>query len=152
MLISKGTHVAFGMSSGRLLRASGSMLHDPIGAAWPKDSLLVATFRHGKRLASDEEKAGAPKHYLGREYAAHIGTIDLPPRSIGEWKRIGEVETLYYERPGIRAPGRYYHHFGRRRLEAFFKKGKAILYKRGSAYRLEMGKGSVATDLGIIFP
>ena len=152
MLIAKGSYVAFSLQSGRLVRASGSLLHDPTGDSWPKDSMLVANFRRGRRKASDEEKSGDPKHYLGREYPAHIGSIDLPPRSIREWKRVGAVQTIYYERPGTRAPGRFYHHFGKRRLEAFFKKGKAVLYKRGSAYRLEMGKGSIATDQGIVFP
>jgi hypothetical protein len=152
MLIAKGHEVAFKLQDGRLKRVSGSMLHDPSGHDWPKDSMLVASFKRSGRPATDAEKEGPPKHYLGRHHEARVGSINLPPRSLEEWKRVGEVATIYYERPGTKAPGRFYHHFGKRRLEAFFKKGKAVLYKRGSAYRLELGPGSIATQDGIVFP
>jgi hypothetical protein len=152
VLICKGHNVGFKLQTGRMVRASGSMLHDPSGDSWPKDSVLVASFRRNGRTATDEEKAGDPKNYLGRQYEAHIGSVSLPPRSLDQWKRVGEIATVYYERPGTRAPGRFYHHFGKRRLEAFFKKGKAVLYKRGSAYRVQMGDGAVFSDRGIVFP
>jgi hypothetical protein len=152
VLICKGAHVSFRLQNGRLVHARGSMLHDPSGDFWPKDSMLVTTFRRSGRPATDEEKSGDPTHYLGREHQAHVGSVKLPPQAISEWKRVGQVATIYYERPGTRAPGRFYHHFGKRRLEAFFKKGSATVYRRGSAYRLEMGVGSIATHNGIVFP
>jgi hypothetical protein len=152
MLIAKGTDVSFELESGRLVRVSGSMLHDPTGDYWPEDSMLVMSFRRNGRLATDDEKSGPPKDYLGREHKARIGSVSLPPRSIKEWKRIGDVKTIYYERPGTKSPGRYFHHFGKRRLEAFFKKGKAVLYKRAGAYRLELGDGAIASDRGIVWP
>lgn len=124
------------------------MLHDPSGQDWPKDSLLVCAFRRGRRPADDQ----TAKHYLGREYQAHVGSVQVPPRELTSWKRVGDIATIYYERPGTKAPGRYYHHFGKRRLEALFKKGNAVLYKRGSAYRVELGAGSVADDRGLVFP
>jgi hypothetical protein len=152
MLIAKGQQVAFRLQSGKMVRASGSMLHDPTGEFWPKDSMLVASFRRSGRPATDEEKQGDAKNYLGREYKSHIGSIELPPSALSAWKRIGGIETIYYERPGTKAPGKFFHHFGKRRIEAFFKKGSATLYKLGASYRIEMSPGSIATDRGIIFP
>jgi hypothetical protein len=152
MLIAKGQHVAIKLETGRLVRARGSMLHDPTGEFWPKDSMLVTSFRRSGRLATDEEKQGDPKSYLGREYEARVGSVNLPPQALSEWKRVGEIETVYYERPGTKAPGKFFHHFGKRRIEAFFKKGDATLYKLGSAYRIEFGVGAVLDDRGIVYP
>jgi hypothetical protein len=152
MIIAKGQDVAFKLQSGRIVRPRGSMLHDPTGQDWPKDSLLVASFRRSGWPATDAEKSGDPKNYLGRQYEAHVGIVNLPPKSLSEWKHIGDVATIYYERPGTRAPGRFYHHFGKRRIEVFFKKGSATLYKREAAYCVDLGSGAIADDRGIVFP
>jgi hypothetical protein len=128
------------------------MLHDPSGKSWPACSLLIVGFDRRGRVATDDERKGAPKEYLGRKYEPRIGSVELPPRSLSEWSSLGEIETIYYVRPGTKAPGKYFHDFGKRRLRAFFKKGKATLYRRGSAYRVELGRGCIAHHDGIVFP
>ena len=81
----------------------------------------------------------------------HEGLVELPPRDIKSWKRIGEVKKIYYRREG-RHRGLFKHEFGKRRLWAFFKRGEATLYKLGGAYRLEMGRGCIWDSRGIVFP
>lgn len=152
MLICKGSRVHFVMKDGRKISAKGSMLHDPKGRYWPKNSMLVVVFQRGTRLATDDERAGAPKEYLGRTHKAHVGSVELPPKPLSEWDPLGEIKTLLYVRPGRKAPGAFYHHFGQRRIEAFWKKGKAFLFKRGSAYRIQMSRGSLADDRGVVYP
>jgi len=152
MIICKGSHVHFIMMDGNKISARGSMLHDPSGRYWPKNSMLVTTFQRGSRKATDKEREGAPKEYLGRTHEAHVGSVELPPKALSEWDYVGEIKTILYVRPGRKAPGRYYHHFGQRRIEAFWRKGHAHLYKRGGAYRFQMGRKSIADDRGIVTP
>lgn len=152
MLICKGLRVRFIMKDGGEVSPRGALLHDPSGKYWPKNSMLVVGFKRGRRRATDDERRGAPKEYLGRTHDARVGSVELPPKQLSEWQARGEVATILYVRPGTKAPGRYYHHFGKRRIEAFFKSGKARLYQRGSLYRVEMGQGSLADDRGIVFP
>ena len=152
MLIVKGNRVKFVLKDGTKISASGLMMHDPSGRYWPKNSMLVASFSRGGRLATDKEKSGAPREYLGRTHPARIGSVNLPPKPLGDWDYVGELKTILYVRPGRKAPGAFYHHFGQRRIEAFWKSGKAHLYRRGSAYRVQMGKGSLADDCGIVYP
>jgi hypothetical protein len=151
VFICKGTQVRFKMKDGCTIKARGAMLHDPVGHSWPRCSLLIAPFQRGGRAATEAEKDGAPKEYLGRTHEYHVGKLDRPPSSLSEWERVGEVATIYYVRPGRKAPGRFYHHFGQRRLAAFYKKGKAILYKRGSMYRVELARGCIVDGRGIVF-
>jgi hypothetical protein len=156
VLIAKGNRVKFilkddtGVPERGTVR--GSMLHDPTGKSWPKNSLLVTSFNRSGRLATDAEKRGAPKEYLGRTHAARVGSVNLPPKALSEWTYVGELKTILYVRPGRKAPGAFYHHFGQRRIEAFWKKGRAHLYRLGSAYRVQLGNGALADDRGIVHP
>jgi hypothetical protein len=152
MLICKGSRVRFILKDDREISPRGALLHDPTGRYWPKDSMLVVSFKRGGRRATDAERKGAPKDYLGRNHEARVGSVELPPRSLSEWQYVGDIKTILYVRPGTKAPGSYYHHFGGRRLAALFKSGKAKLYKRGSTYRVELGSGSIADDRGIVYP
>jgi len=149
MLIDKGFDVGFTLASGKELDIAGDMLHDPDGESWPSCSLLFLKVKRGPPV----EMPSDARWYFGRGYEAHQGSVELPRKALESWKPIGEVETIYYERPGLRAPGKFRHGFGKRRWQALFKKGKLpTLYRLDGAYRLELGRGCVATDLGIVFP
>lgn len=149
-LVAKGSDVGFALIDGRNIDVSGSMLHDPEGSAWPSCSLLICVFKRGR---TSVEMTGDERRYFGRGYRAHEGSVVLPPKSLVEWKRVGEVKIIFYERPGMRAPGYFAHTFGRRRWQAMFKKGKLpTLYKLGRAHRLELGPKCSLDDRGLIYP
>lgn len=147
MLIARGHDVSFVMADGRDIEVSGALLHDSSGKAWPKCSALIATFKRGPAVEMDAES----KDYFGRGYDAHEGRVELPPRDLKAWKLVGEVKKIFYERTG-RHHGLFQHEMGKRRLWAFFKSGKATLYRLGRAYRLELGKGCIWDSRGLVFP
>lgn len=145
------------MHDGPERRAHGAMLHDPKGVSWSKCSLLFVKFAHGRAPATAAQKRGAPREYLGKTYNAHVGTVELPPKNLSEWDRVGEVKEIFYTRHGTKASGRFRHVFNAPRgmmHVVFAVKGtrKVILYQRGSAYRIELGKGCIADDRGIAWP
>jgi hypothetical protein len=155
MLIRKGSQVRFELDDGRELAAprGSSMLHDPAGTKWGKCSLLFVSFRKNVRKPTEKELAGAPKDYLGREHSARVGTVELPPRALASWEKVGHVKEIMYVRHGTKARGGFYHPFGVRTALMLFRKGRhPILYKRGSAMRLELGGDCIADDRGIVYP
>lgn len=157
MLICKGTRVRLHLADGRILSPRGSMLHDPKGRYWPKNSLLIGGFTRSGGDLSDEQYRGAPKDYLGRNHTPHVGYVDLPPKRIGEWVDVEEVVRIDYVRGGTRAPGGFRHHFGKprglMRLVHLVKgKRRVILRRWGRFYRVDMGPGSMADSRGIAFP
>lgn len=154
MLIAKGRNVRFLMKEGGTVHGVGAMLHDPDGRAWPKCSLLVMPFRKTSQRATEDQMDGDAKHYLGRTYEGRLGSVSLPPKALGGWDRVGLVEEIQYFRTGVKAPGGFFHPFGKRGFWGrLFKKGKLpTLYKRGNACRLELHSGCIVDDRGIAFP
>lgn len=155
MLIVKAHRVAFDLMSGRKVTAAPTygMLHDPSGEDWPKDSVLVMRYtRSGRAIKSD----GAMASYLGGDYQARSGEADLPSRSLEGWKKLGDVKTIYYVRTGKRAPGGFYHHFGKgAALEHKIFRGegdKPVLYRKGKTLRLELPAGSTLNWRGFVWP
>jgi hypothetical protein len=150
MLIAKGSAARFELENG-WAHASGTMLHDPSGSSWPSCSLLFASFKRGGREATKDERAA--REYLGREYEIRVGTVTLPTRDLSAWTEIGPVSRIEYTRPGTKAPRRYFHNFGERRLAGLFRKGELpTLYRLGRVYRLELRKGCTVDDRGIVHP
>ncbi len=153
MLVAKGEHCWLKLEGGGSVSPRGAMLHDEAGTTWSKHSILFLPFHRSGRPASDAQTKGAPRHYLGREYEIRVGSVDLPPRALSAWTRVGPVERIEYARPGTRAPGNFYHDFGKRRLAGLFRKGRnPVLYKCGRAYRLELGAKSISDSRGIVHP
>ena len=160
MLVCKAYEVGFELISrrGKLwCPKTAAMLHDEDGTSWPKCSVLIARFTHSLRRATDEEVKGAPKNWLGRKYDADIGSVDLPPRSLSSWTRVGDIRRMYYERIGTKAPGRYQHGVNKPRglfhvVWLFKGDGEATLYKRGRVWRVEMSKNCIFDDRGIVYP
>ncbi len=155
MLLCKGTNVVFKMQEGGSHHAA-AMLHDESGRAWSKNSLLCATFRKSSDEPTDAQYKGAAAAYFGDKYNARVGSVDIPPKELSAWEKLGEVKEILYTRRGKNA-GRFFHKFNSpkgvyRVIFAAKGNGKAILYRRGSSYRLELGKGSIADDRGIVFP
>jgi hypothetical protein len=144
MLICKGFAVSFKLASGKTVKAPGGygLLHDPGGKDWAKCSGLIAPFSKG---GSEIDDAKA-KDYFG--HTARGGELKLPPRSLGEWKKLGVVSEILYtrRRPG-RLPAdhqdRYYHPISN---------GTATLYRRGRMLRIELGPGCDWSYRGIVSP
>ena len=158
MLIVKGRAVRLHMAEGGpMVRPRGAMMHDPNGRAWPSCSVLIGPFTAGKRAATPKEYEGTPKEYLGRTYSPHVGSVDLPPKSLDAWQEIGLVTRIDYVRTGRKNPGGYRHVFNKPRgaLWVVFLikgKGKAVLRRHGRFYRLDMNKGCLLTDQGFVYP
>lgn len=150
-MIRKGTKVLIELADGGDVVPQGALLHDPTGKWWPVRSCLIGSFdKHGSARAAKPPKEAA--QYLGRNYEIHAGTVSLPPRELSQWERIGSVETIYYERHGTKARGRFRHRFNRG-LSAFIKgKGKVTLYHHGRWYRLELPRGALLDDRGFVWP
>jgi hypothetical protein len=144
VLICKGFAVSFVMENGKTVRAPASygFLHDPSGRDFSKNSGLVAPFSKGGGEIDD----GAARDYFG--HPAREGEIALPPRSLGEWTRVGRVTEILYAR---RRPGRlpasnkadYYHPI---------EHGTATLYRRGKLLRVELGANCEWNARGIVKP
>lgn len=156
MLIRKGKQASFKVE-GRIVSATRGawMLHDPSGKEWGKCSVLFLKVRADHaRPATDDEMSGAPRDYLGREHRGRVvEDVELPPRSLFSWTRVGSVDLIKYSRQGTKGPGRWHHPFGVRSASTLYRKGKLpVLYKRGDAMRLELGAGCHLDDRGYVYP
>jgi hypothetical protein len=152
-VIRKGSRVLFEMTDGSdvIPKASHAMLHDPSGKYWPARSVLVGPIDKG---GATDEAPKAATQYLGRSYRIHEGSCALPPRALGEWEPLGDVECIYYHRHGNKARGRFRHEFNRKTsLHVLFKgKRRVRLYGWGDWCRLELPRDAVVDDRGLVFP
>lgn len=144
MLIAKGFRVIFKMKGGKTVKppAGYAMLHDEDGRDWPRCSSIVIPIR----VAGGPVKDAKARAYFGHLPAA--GRAVLPPRSLSEWTRVGEIDEVLYTRRrprGLPASHQsdYYHPI---------EKGTATLYRRGRWYRMELGSGCQWNWRGIIKP
>lgn len=155
-LVCMGREVTFDLDDGDSLDlpARMGMLYDGSGSYWPNNSLLCVEFEQG----SDEVDAG--HDYFGSNAIVYKGHVDLPPKALGEWQRVGVVTQVFYDRAGTKHPGYYKHEFnaprGMVKLIALFKKrvatGDCVLYELDGCYRLELPKGCIIDDRGIVLP
>jgi hypothetical protein len=153
-LIAKGRSCRFEMVDGPDVSVSGGMLHDPSGKWWPKRSVLCGPFKAKIRKAADDEYKGAAKHYLGSSHNASIGSVDTPPKALGEWDLVGDVEEIFYTRSGAKRPGRYRHKFNKGSSLATIIKGtkKVKLYRHNRFVRLELPPGAILDTRGFVWP
>jgi hypothetical protein len=154
-----GTRVALVLRDGDEItpRARDALLYDVSGTHWPSCSLLIAPFEKMRAVA--ENPTSEALAFYGRSATIRQGAINLPPRAVGAWDRLGAIETIFYERRGKRAPGYFRHEFNRPRglwkLVWPVKKGAdkpAILYTLRGAYRVELPQGCIVDDRGIVVP
>ena len=82
-----GGAVSVELDDGSLLDVRGSLLYDTTGVTWPKCSVLIAPFKRSGRVANDAPKFA--RKWLGREPME--GTVRLPPRDVGLWRKVGPV-------------------------------------------------------------
>lgn len=152
-LICMGRNVLFVAEDGREVSAHkrDGMLYDGSGIYWPSCSLLVAPFRQGTR---ESEKG---RDYFGRGFRVLEGTVSLPPRSLKQWREIGEIKHVYYRRAGKHSA--YFHHEfdrprGLWRLIWPVKRGSqpVALYSFGGCFRVELPAGCIVDDRGIVLP
>jgi hypothetical protein len=79
---------------------------------------------------------------------------------LSSWKKIGEIGTLgdrqgtiWYTRGGTKAPGRFKHRFNKASLIRLIKgKGRVVLYEYVSWLRIELPRGAIVDDRGIVSP
>jgi hypothetical protein len=159
VLVAKADDVGLVMSNGRRLDCPqrARMLHDDSGKVWPACSILIASIRRGRREATDDEFSGDAQSWLGKDYVAHVGSFDPPPRDLSQWKYVGDVKKIYYVRYGTKAPGQFKHRFNRARglyhiVAIINGKREVKLYRRGRMYRLELGGGCLVSSLGLVWP
>jgi hypothetical protein len=156
-LICKGTEVLIELVDGSDVLGE-ALLHDPTGKWWPSRSCLIGSFDKLPTVAKPKEAPKEAAQYLGRSYVIRAGSVTLPPRAIGLWDKIGQVEAIYYRRQGIKARGRFRHRFNRRGLlarllSALIKgEGKLTLYQYGRWYRLELPRTAILDDRGFVWP
>jgi hypothetical protein len=153
VLVVKAHAVSFVMRGGRRIKppATAGLIHDENGQHWPRCSVLVMPYRPGTRRG---QLTTAARRYFGAGYDARVSTLDLPPRDLGDWTELGAVERIFYTRAGAIFGGtRFQHkykaggwHF------AFTGRRAATLYRRGGAYRLELGAGCVVNRRGFVAP
>lgn len=156
MIVVKGTRVAFDMKGRRhgpepdiVCHATYGLMRDPDGRAWPRCSALVGPFRRG----GPEVESAYARRWMGRRVVTRKGAVTLPPRALSAWKVLGEVEVLYYLRPGSSHPGMYKHAFNKDLLHKLvFGKTKVLLRRRGRFYRIEMGDRCTIDDRGFVAP
>jgi hypothetical protein len=151
-LIKKGRACHFIMKEGRGYHAGGSMLHDPSGRWWPRNSVLCGPFKR-QATKSDVEMTTEGRHYLGKRQAVAY-VIDTPSKALGGWQYLGEIEEIRYTRTGRKKPGRYYHVYNKPgALFTMLKgKGKARLYRLGRYYRVELPRSAVLDARGFVYP
>jgi hypothetical protein len=162
MLMVKGTRVAFDLADGAEIdvRPGLGMMHDPDGKAWPRCSLLIGPFTKGRAMSSPPSAWGAARQYYGRQYAVRQGEVNLPPRALSGWERLGPVTQIWYTRVGskYRRSGErpdFRHEYNKPGLLTRMFKGKGrppVLYSRGEFLRLEMQAGCMLDARGIVFP
>ena len=156
MLIAKGSRVSFDLMDGSHVGAPASygMLHDPSGEDWPKNSVLITGYKKGRVLA--EKPSNEAKNYFGRGYEVKAGSVNTPEKALSSWKKIGEVKTIYYSRPGTKAPGGYFHHFVKGAAIEYkvFRGGghHPVLSRKGRTLRLELQKGATLNERGFVWP
>src|SRR4030088_3560231 len=98
MLIAKCRDLALHMDGGRVVRPGGTLLHDPSGKDWPKNSCLITAFkRSGEYLdgPTDEEVAWAQSPDDVRQ-----GHVFVPVRTMSRWSGVGVVHAIDYKRVG----------------------------------------------------
>jgi len=150
MLRAIGYRADLHVKDGDWRKPSGPMLYDPSGRAWPSCSLLFASFTKGPEEKDPPDDA---IDFYGSRYIVHRGTVSLPAKNLSSWRKIGPIEEIEYTRPGTRAPGDFGHLFGKRRWQALYKQGRLpILYVLGRTHRLELGRGCIVDDRGIVHP
>lgn len=153
-----GRDVAFVMRASKreieAKRKRDGMLYDASGKDWPKNSLLITRFDQG------DEEVDEGKDYFGRKTPVFAGGLDLSSewRELDGWRELGEVKDIFYHRVG-KYEGPFVHEFNKPRgiwrlLWPFTKAaGKpAILYSRKNAFRLELPKGALVDNRGLVVP
>jgi hypothetical protein len=158
-LICMGRDVIFVLHGGREIsarRKRDGMLYDESGYYWPKCSLLVAPFDQGH----DPVDVTKARWFFGKNFDTLQGQAPLPPRTISAWKKLGELEQIFYDRAG-KYKGPFEHRFNSHRsltqlvigvLNRGAAKSPAILYAHGDCYRVEFPRGCVIDDRGIVLP
>jgi hypothetical protein len=140
--------------------SDAGMLYDESGTYWPRCSLLISEFARGKK------KSDQGADYFGRDATVFEGNVDLPPKDIAAWHKLGEIDQIFYDRAGTKHPGFFRHQFnkpkGLYRLIFLFKKRAskhpAVVYSlwrrktEEQFFRIELPEGCIVDDRGIVLP
>lgn len=151
-MVRKGRRVLFVLTDGTEIEppASYAMLHDPSGRWYSKRAVIVGPFT-ARGPAVNDPPADAVA-YLGP--SVRCGNVDLPPRALGDWKRIGVLRSedepgIFYERTGKLCRGNCSkrHVFNKSALDrVLLGRGRATLYSWGRWHRVELTGRTVILD------
>lgn len=151
-IVVKGTAVEFVMRQGRdVVAPSGyGLMHDAVGGLLPRCTLLIGPFRKGGS-ADDAEVSRAAVKYLGPEADIKRGSAGALPdcSSLDDWRDLGEVQRIYYQRGGDYR-GYYTHPFSGRVFLVL--PGETRLYRRGRWLRLQLPWACRLNERGFIAP
>ena len=156
-MIRKGSRVLFVLADDTEVEppASYAMLHDPTGRYYHPRAVLVGPIDKGPVESDPPEEA---VDYLGSSHVVHRGNVELPPRALSAWKKLGALrsgpgegrEGIFYVRTGkkLASPTRSKRHtFNDSALErALFGRGRATLYLWGDWLRLQLTGKKVILD------
>lgn len=161
-VVAGGEDVRFTLRTGRkraiYAPRDAWLMFDETGKTWPECSLLIASISlSNTREATKEDVRGMPGQWLGKDYDAHVSSTNLPPRSLDSWTLVGPLARIWYQRVGTYAPAFFKHDFNKPRgvrwIQWLVKRSRTVnLYKRGDAFRVELGKGCILTPFGIEYP
>lgn len=143
-----GSAVSVETEDGSVIDLRGSLLYDETGGAWPSCSLLIAGF---SRVGSPAEPTKFARRW-SKEHEWRAGSITLPPRSLNEWSKGPRIAAVNYTREPDGED--FTHPFGM--IGGLFPTIRwpfselPVLYRRGSAARVESSSPFTVTSAGII--
>lgn len=143
MLVAKGSQIVLTLADDRTIYCApgAEALHDATGGDWPDSSVLIVGYhRTGDRLTCVPQDARA---YFGDHAEVRRGRVELPPKRVSSWTRVGDVRCATYVRRGEHA-GDWEHEFGRRRMFGLMPGNPLpVCCRRGETLRID---GVVAWD------
>lgn len=160
MLVAKCYSNTLVLKDGRRIRPRGAALHDSSGKSWPKNSVLFSVFAKSGGDLRDLDKEA--RRWSKTPENVRAGSLELPPKSLGEWCLVGVVEKINYTRYGEHAD-KYTHSFdghgnksgdGPISAAMLFEENTPhpVLYSRRGLYRMELPRGAVFNWRGFVWP
>jgi len=132
----KGREISFDTTDGETIELpiAYGMIHQPDGPK--KCHVYFGPYKKTKEAVTELPRIA--NAYFGSDYKGHVAYIDIPS---GKWRTVGEVDVIFYDRPGEHRD--YYRHKFDRPIP---------LSRNGKFYRLSLPSGCVVNDRGFVTP
>ena len=132
----KGREISFDMTDGETIELpiTHGMIHSPDTSK--KCHVYFGPYQKTREAVSELPRIA--NAYFGSDYKGRVAYLDIPN---GKWRPVGEVDVIFYDRPGEHRD--YYRH----------KFAKPIpLSVNGRFHRLSLPNGCVVNDRGFVTP